>query len=400
MKKWLPYLLLAIGVLGIALLAIYSVNKRPRVFNDRITLRSNDKIPYGMYVAYNLLPHIFPKADISYNKLSPGNWDLDSTADEKQAVILVAKDFDAEEYELQRLFSFAKAGNYVFVIALHLSYDANNFFNCNDNVNSFDFLRRDSLQVNLEQPPFLKTDPFIFPGKTYESYFSRVDTSRTLVLGRGTINGVNFIGMNVGKGGIFLHLSPLAFSNYFLLHKNNIEYYKNALSVLPKNISAVAWNDYYLTKIKKERDPSWFRVLMSNPSFRWGLLTAMATLLLYILLEMRRKQRLIPEWERPKNDSLDFVKTIGRLYFDKGDHKNLAQKMGIYFMEHLRTFYKLPTHTIDESFMEAVHSKTNFPLADVKRLILFIQFVETAPAISEFQLSDFHKHLELFYQNT
>jgi hypothetical protein len=97
---------------------------------------------------------------------------------------------------------------------------------------------------------------------------------------------------------------------------------------------------------------------------------------------------------------MDFVKTIGRLYFDKGDHKNLAKKMGAYFLEHIRAHYKLPTHTIDEDFINAVHHKSGYAVEEIRRIVRFIQFVDTAPAISENQLSEFHKELELFYQNT
>ena len=97
---------------------------------------------------------------------------------------------------------------------------------------------------------------------------------------------------------------------------------------------------------------------------------------------------------------MDFVKTIGRLYYDKGDHKNLVKKMGSYFLEHVRSKYKLSTHTIDNEFINAVHNKTAYPIEEVRSIIRFIQFADTAPAISEGQLSDFHKQLELFYQNT
>jgi hypothetical protein len=139
---------------------------------------------------------------------------------------------------------------------------------------------------------------------------------------------------------------------------------------------------------------------MKYESFRWGLLTAIGGLLLFVLMEMRRKQRFIPEKEEVKNDSLDFVKTIGRLYYDRGDHKNLAHKMGTYFIDHLRTRYKLPTYTFDEHFIKAVHLKSGYPLVDVERLVRFIQFTETAPHITEAQLSDLHHQLNLFYQNT
>lgn len=401
MRKNLPYIILFIMIVLLGSLLVASSRKKGRVMDERITLRVKDKIPYGTYAAYNFLPHLFPQAKIFYDRKSPGNWDSLSE-DGNQAVILMTKEFEAEEYELNRLLNFVKEGNYVFIIARYLSYDATRFFNCSDNGNYFDVEAADSLLVNLHQPPFDNSNFFVYPGKKYESFFSKIDTATTLILGRGNNGGANFIRLKKGKGAFFIHLAPLAFSNYFLLHKNNVGYYKAALSVIPQNISRVVWNDYYLTKprVRKEKDPSWFRVLMKYPSFRWGLLTAISSLLLFVLLEMRRKQRIIPAWQRPKNESLDFVKTIGRLYFDKGDHKNLAKKMSAYFLDHIRTNYKLATHTIDKDFAEAVHHKTAYSLDRLKKIVDFIQFINTAPAISETQLSNFHKQLEHFYQNT
>ena len=402
MRRTLPYILLFLMVVLLGSLLIASSRKKGRTLDERITLRVKDKIPYGTYAAFHFLPHIFPQAKVYYDRKSPGNWDSVFSEKSNQAVILMTKEFDAEEYELHRLVNFVKKGNYAIVIARYLSYDATRFLKCSDNGNYFDLESADSLLVNLQQASFRNSDFFVYPGKKYESYFSTIDTLRTAALGNGSNGAINFIRLKAGKGYLFLHLAPLAFSNYFLLHKNNIEYYKTALSVIPKNISRIAWNDYYLTKprVNKERDPSWFRVLFKYPSFRWGLLTAIGTMLLFILLEMRRKQRIIPVWEKPKNESLDFVKTIGRLYFDKGDHKNLAKKMSAYFLEHIRTNYKLATHTIDKHFVDTLHYKTGYPLEELKNIIDFISFVETAPAISENQLSNFHKQLESFYQNT
>jgi hypothetical protein len=115
---------------------------------------------------------------------------------------------------------------------------------------------------------------------------------------------------------------------------------------------------------------------------------------------MRRRQRMIPPFERPKNDSLDFVKTLGQLYYDRKDHKNLATKMAAYFLEHVRSKYKLPTHTLDDVFVQALHFKSGYPEAETQKIITSIHNIKTAPGITEWQLADFHKDLELFYQNT
>lgn len=404
MKKYSPFIIVAVAVVAFICLLLVSAKNRPRKFNPRITLRQKDKIPYGTNVAYQLLPTLFPKARISFDRKEPGDWDSLDTKAGNQAIIIIARDFNAEEWELEPLKDFVQKGNYAFIIANSLSYDANRFFRTRSNDLVFDEYYGeglDSLKVNLQNPPFINPTTYQYPGRKYEASFSEIDTVRTTVLGRNEDNKINFIQMNTGKGRIYVHLAPMAFSNYFLLHKDNIQYYEQALSVIPPHVSKITWNEYYLVKrsYKKEKEPGLYRVLFQYPAFKWALLTAMGTLLLFVLLELRRKQRMIPAVTPPKNDSLDFVKTIGRLYYDQNDHVNLAKKMSAYFLDHLRNQYKITTNALDESFVTTVHAKTGYPVEDIKQITSFIQFTEKAKIISDQQLSDFYKQLENFYQN-
>jgi hypothetical protein len=206
-----------------------------------------------------------------------------------------------------------------------------------------------------------------------------------------------------GSGRFFVHTTPLAFSNYFLLYKKNVAYYQQALSVIPPDITAIVWNEYYLNKQRHSSDqkkPNWLATLLKHPPFRWGFLTALAFLLLYCVLGMRRRQRVIPPHQKPTNDALDFVKTLGRLYYDKGDHRNLATKMGAYFLEHVRATYKIPTHTLDADFVHLLHRKSGYPEAELKNILSEIKEFSEWPAISEERLAQFHRQLELFYQKT
>src|SRR3954468_629466 len=99
MKKYLPYLLGLIVFILFAVLIIAG-NKNPeRKLDERITLRQRDKIPYGTSVAKALVPKIFPEASVFYDNNSPGNWDSLSATTYNQAVVLVSKDFNADEYE-------------------------------------------------------------------------------------------------------------------------------------------------------------------------------------------------------------------------------------------------------------------------------------------------------------
>ena len=404
-KKYGVYIVAAIIVVFLGWLIITSNKKRPKRLDERITLRQRDKIPYGTSAAKALLPSLFPAASVYYSKAYPTYWDSINMVEPNQAVILVANRFNADEDELSRLFSFIKEGNYVFIIAKSFSYDAIESFHFSYNENSLDNfmnLAEDSLRIKLESRVFTSGKLFVYPGKKFESSFYSLDTVRTKVLGRTEEGSPNFVQFNAGKGSLFVHIAPLAFSNYFILHKNNAEYFQNALSVIPGSVDKVLWNEYYLSKPQnnKEKEPNWLGVLMKYPSFKWGLLTGVITILLFAFLYMRRRQRMIPALQRPRNDSLDFVKTLGRLYYDRKDHKNLATKMGAYFLDHVRTRYKLTTQVLDENFVQNLHYKTGYPAERLQQIISFINYLDHTAAISEKQLSDFHQQVELFYQNT
>lgn len=404
MKKALPYILGGVLVIALGALLISSATNRPRKLNERVTLKEADKIPYGFYAARRLIPSLFPNADVYVDKRSPGYWDSLSAYKPNQAVFITGIRMNADDDELKELVDFARKGNYVFIITQDLSYSATQYFNSGELVNDDGYFtgESDSLKVQLRPPRFTDTQSYVYPGRRFASYFEDVDTSRVLVLGTNEYNKANFVQYKAGEGAIFIHTAPLAFSNYFILHKQNMAYFQNAVSVIPATVSKVLWNEYYLNKKTAqpdEKEPNWLSVLMKYEAFRWALWTAIITLLLYVLMEMRRKQRVIPALQRPKNESLDFVRTIGQLYYDRKDHTDLARKMSTYFLDHVRTHFKVSTNTLDESFIQALHAKSGYPVSEIKNIVDFIGFAEHT-TINEHQLNRFYNQLESFYQNT
>lgn len=406
MNKVLPYILGSVLLGAVIILFVTGNNKRNRTLDERITLRKQDKIPYGTYVAYRNLKHIFPNASIYTNKYEPGFWDSLSVHDSKQAFIAVCGRFDPDEGEMKRLISFAENGNDVFISAMKISYDAEKIINCSTNdykLPSYfgdELVGTDTMNVTLSDPPYDKIYKYSYPGKPYGSVFTRIDDKTTNVLGEAE-DLTNFIHLRAGKGNFYIHLSPMAFSNYFILHKNNMDYYEKTLSVIKPDVTKVLWDEYYLNKRSSDNErkkTSWLTVLFRYPALKAALLTAIFALLLYVLLEMRRKQRMIPVMTKPRNDSLDFVKTIGRLYYDKGDHKNLCKKMGAYFLEHVRNKYKLPTNLLDDEFVKNLQYKSGVEESEIRGIVSFIKWLDEAEVINNNQLSNFHKELESFYK--
>ncbi|MGZ8559699.1 MAG: DUF4350 domain-containing protein [Chitinophagaceae bacterium] len=407
MKKIYPYILT--GILGVAIIFLFftTENNNERRFDGRITFRKKDKIPYGTFVAYESLKEIFPKATIMTTRQEPGYWDSLSNYDAGQALIIVCPYFNASKYEMKKLIRFMEEGNDVFISAMKLSYEVTQLLKCDANAADgliFYFEQSegsDLLSVSLTKPPFQKQLSYTYPGKRYDFYFYKTDTAVVTVLGHDKNKNPNFIHLKAGAGNLYVHLAPMTFTNYFLLHKKNIAYYENALSVISPNTTKVAWDEYYSTKKQESQKKSnWLSVFFKYPALKWALLTALFALLLYVVLGMRRRQRIIPVIKKPGNDSLEFVKTIGRLYHDKGDHTNLSKKMSAYFLEHVRSRYKLPTSELNEDFEKALHFKTGVDQQEINNIVSFIRQLDSLQNVSDKQLARFHKHLENFYKHS
>ena len=401
----MPYLLSVLLLAAVLFLMMAPLNKSDRRLDERITLRKQDKIPYGTWVAFHNLGYLFPKAFVYSNRHEPGYWDSLSNNDTAQALIIVAREFRATEFEMKRIISFIEHGNDVFVSTRYLSAAADKLLGCSSS--SYDLSlytdeeMDDGLGLSLSAPPFEKNAKFNYPGKKFSSYFNKIDSATTEVLGYDEEGRPDFIHLRAGMGNFYLQLEPLAFSNYFLLHKNNIGYYENALSVIRPDVYKVVWDEYYLTKQAPNEDRShWLGALFRHPALKAALLTAIFALLLYTLMEIRRKQRYIPVITKPKNESLDFVKTVGRLYYDKGDHRNLCRKMTAYFLEYVRNRYKLATGTLDEKFIQQLQFKTGIEEGEIRHIVTMIRHIDEVSVIRPEELANFHKQLESFYAKT
>jgi len=408
-KKSLPYILGGIIVVAAAIMIFTGGSQKKRELDERLSFMRRDKIPYGTYVAYESLQYLFPAAHITTNKKAPIFWDSLSEYQTGQALIIISPTFYADEFEMKKIIRFIEKGNDVFVSAAFISQDVKRMLGCDIGyVDMYDLLpnigtrSEDTLKVRLEKPTFNNHHTYKYPGRRLDSYFFKLDTAVTSVLGTGRDIDTNFVHLKAGEGNLYLHLAPMSFTNYFLLRGDNMKYYSNVMSVISPLTKKIVWDEYY--RFQKPGDDNsrndrnaWLSTLFGYPALRAAILTAIFTLLLYVLLEMRRKQRPIPVIARPRNDSLDFVKTIGRLYYDKGDHKNLCRKMGSYFLEHVRNRYKMPTAELNDEFIKNLHYKTGINEGEIKAIVYFIRDMEHAPGISDHQLHYFHKQLESFY---
>jgi hypothetical protein len=390
---------------ALALLASCGIGNGRKVLNRRISLSRHDDIPYGARVAYELLPHIFPEANISVNSnASPASFTNSGTpgstyTSANRVLIIIGTSVMADASDVNALMSFIQEGNHVFISANRISENLLKELSIRATGYQPRTPEPDSLTVGVYSPVNTSYKTFSYPGDSYDRWITKLDTQFVSILGRDVQGHPNFVRLTYKGGGtLYLHLAPLAFSNFFLLHKQNMAYYENALSYLPRETATVIWDEYF--RYDHGREFSALQYILGNAALRWAFWLLLLLFAVIYIFDSKRRQRLVPVMGALNNTSLDFVRTIGRLYYQRRDNHNLAMKMVTHFQGIVKTRFHLPVTVLDETFVDRLANRTGYPKQSLTSLVGYMQLLPAKAYIPDGELLDFHKQLEAFYKHT
>jgi hypothetical protein len=164
------------------------------------------------------------------------------------------------------------------------------------------------------------------------------------------------------------------------------------LSYLPQ--APVQWTEYYHLGRMESSTP--LRFILSNESLKWAYYVTIFSILVFIAFEMKRKQRIIPVVTPLANTTLEFVGTIGNLYYQNAEHKSIAEKKIQFLLDQIRSKFWLNTNTLDDAFILALARKSAKPEEDVRSLIESIISIQSKAKISSDELIDLNKKIEKF----
>jgi hypothetical protein len=224
-------------------------------------------------------------------------------------------------------------------------------------------------------------------------YFSEIDSTKTQSLGfaQSTLKGsedenarhINFVKVSWGNGYFLCHLAPQTFTNYFMVDGSNSSYTARILNYINFN-EPILWDNYYKAGKEKITNPLYY--LLSNIYLKTTYYLIIISSILFILFGGKRKQRPIPIITSVENKSREFAQTIAGMYLDKKDHKAIAQKQILSFLDKIRTRYGLSTQKVDDRFLKGLSQKTNQNYEDLEELFKYIEFINTSETISEKEL--------------
>lgn len=390
-KKYTPYLFIGLALLLLMLAELFI----PKPLDWTVTLSAQDKNPYGAYGLWKILPELFPEQDLHNLHLTLYETDTLTAAN----YLILAESFRPDRQDTQALLQKVAEGSHAFIAAsdfrglfadtLRIQTE-NLLFKTMKEGNYIDG-QKDSVYLRFTLPPVARQH-FAYTLPAVPSYFDSIP-DRSQVLALNHKDKPVFFRKSWGEGQLYISSSPLSFSNYYLLEGENHAFIEHCLSYLP--VASLFWTDYY--QLGRMESSSPLRFVLSQPALRWVYYVGMIALLLFILFGLKRRQRPILTIEAPRNTSLDFAVSIGQLYYQQGNHLNLAHKKIIYLKEFIRSHYRLIFSTEDPAFEKQLIQKTGRPEEEVHQLLQLVRQAETARAYTADELLRLHRATEKFY---
>lgn len=405
---------LGIILLG-ALFAWMYFQKERFVWVETFDIESKE--PYGNYVIHDLMDDYYEDYEfIEIEDNLAETLDL-STINCPSNYVFIGRAPYYSKRSTQALLEYVAHGNNVFISSLAMSgnlHDSLRFDGCT----YWDgYSREYVMTANLRFTDDIFNGPDSYDYRFVEYFDSTIyywayyddiyacETDPNLVV-LGNINELypNFFSYKYGKGHFYFHTTPIVFSNYYLSNKDMLEYPEKVLSYLPPG--DIYWDERSKTPDREDdvdSSPSAppktpLEFILLQDSLRWALYLIIASILLYLFFYSKRRQKAIPVVEPYENTSMEFVHTMGDLYFLQNDHKKLAKQKMRLFKVHLRNRYQVSTQQSDEEIIKRVAQKAEIDNRVIERIFNKYKVIESARVISVDDLIEFNNLIDHFYK--
>ncbi len=392
-------------ILSVAILFAACDTNSKKLPSLRETYTKKDTKPFGANLAYRMIEDIFYENDIRERKQSFINtWQ--NISDTGAVYFVIARTLYVNTDEVEAMLDYVNTGNDLVISAGEIDGNLLREIGCSESYTSMSMEQMMDRMGNTASrsiiEPLVDYAYYYYP---FLNYFSEFDSSNTKILGYNDSKQPNSLVYFHGKGKLFLQCEPRALSNYFLLNNNNYEYLQHVFSYTYDFPEHVYWDDYYskLRGRKRGRNDkdgaSAFGELLKHPPLTYAFWIALTLLALYILFGGKRVQRIIEQKAPNENTSLTFTETIGRLYLQKKDNKNIADKMVTYFNEYIRNTYFLNTNHINDDFIDVLSRKSGLEKTTVDSLYRSIVATQNSADVSDYQLLNLQEQIHHFYKN-
>jgi hypothetical protein len=393
--KYIAYLVL------LAVIFVSVFLSQEKQYDWKVTLAHEDKNPYGTFVLNELLPSAFGQGvETNYRTF----YEFKDSLRQFENVVILSTNFGPGNEDVKAMLDYVDKGGVIFVSTNHLGglladtlglLTSDNYFDGNFSQN-----QNDSAFIQMANPRLDTARRYYFKSGSIASYFSKADSARknsrpaeATVIAKNSAQKPVAIKINRGKGFFIFNSTPLIFTNIYLLDKENNLLISSLLSYLPEK--KIHRSEYYQLGRMEAATP--IRFILQNESLRWAYYIAIISILLFIVFEAKRTQRPIPMIMPLANTSLEFVATIGTLYFERKDHKAIATRKILFFLESLRERFNfsLPLHSAENA--KILSHKAGKEEDVVRHLMELMNQIANKEKITEDELKSLNTAIQKFW---
>jgi len=383
-----------ISLLGILLAVVLLAKNKEHDWSLHFSHLSKD--PHGTYALTALIPdHLRNQKFVNSYKTI---YELKDSIQSQENILIISSRFAPDEEDAKVLLTLVENGATAFISSNDFSgtfadtlglATGDSFF---QGENSFS--QSDSASLHFVSPVMDSSRSFYYKRANIHNYFRKIDSVSANVIAKNDFNQPITVRIKKGKGAFILNCTPITFTNIYLLEKQNHEFVATSLSYLPER-NTYRTEFYHLGRMEISTP---LRFILTNEPLSWAYYIAIITLLLFMMFEAKRKQRIIPVIRPLANTTLEFVSTIGSLYYQRGDHKNIADKKIQFFFDYIHVHYFVSTTQRDEGFISMVARKSGTGEQTVRSLMELINTILSKEKIAKEELSSLNTLLEKFYK--
>ncbi len=354
----------------------------PKPIDWTVTFSSQDKNPFGAYILSERSDDLFDGAFEVSNKTI-------SELSKLENLLVLSDVAEVAGADYRNLVSKLDSGVNVLIGANQFSpvlRDSLGF----DVDFSFHALNQTLFEAATSTIRLSDSTTYEYPFSLVSNYFKLEEDSEWEV--RASLEDKPIlISKDLGEGKLILSSTPYIFTNFGLLFNENYTAAATMLSLLPEN--KTHFTQFY--QLGKGEATTPFRYFLKQPPLRWSLYLGLVILLVFLVVSSRRTQRPIPVITPPANATVDYVKTLGALFFRERNHKRAAQRLVNHFLRDIRERYYL---NIDysERFYKHLSAKSGVVIDEVIQTFELIVKVRDQSQIEEKTLIDLSKKIEQF----
>jgi hypothetical protein len=351
--------------------------------------------PYGCEVLYEELNTLFPEDDVLNNEESfyesqeeiPG-WNSN--------MILIDEDLKMDSLELSVLLNYVENGNSVLMVGNNFpqlildtfGIKVKSEFRINDVIRGG--YEGTEIEHNFTSDELKIDSGYVMMVDASAYYFQAADSlDKCGALGwMETREKVNLVHKNIGDGQIFLHSNPYIFSNFNMLSEEGSEYVASVMSHLPEG--GVVWDEYH-KRINQGKNKSMLHVVLSNPALKKAVYLSIIGILLILLFMSKRKQRIIKPVDVFSNDSKELVTTIGNMYYNTSDNKEILDKKIHLFKKDMFRMHGLRDLTPKQEIVKRLADRIGMDKGKLEADLVMIYESNNKSSISDYQLKKVNK---------